>query len=192
MQLDKKKSINEISEVKNMELSLKEKNKIPLETQKFLLQMCMAQWDAQWYLKSKKRFGIEIANELNKQVVSSFAKIEARHVLNALGIKKGSIKTIPEVFKIMNTIMDVIIPKIMKFKMIIHSDSEGNGIVKKCFIWEEVKKAKGEKDYICACNVRHRGWLDAMGIRGEIVPLKRFPDGDNECIFKFIMKNNDS
>ena len=179
-------------DIKIMESILKDKYKIPLETQKFVLQMCMAQWDAQWYLKSQKKFGIVVANELNQEVVSSFAKIEARYVLNSLGIKKGTIKTISEVFKLMNTIMDVIIPKIMKFKMVIHSDSEGHGIVKKCFIWEEVKKANGEKDYICACNDRHRGWMDAMGISGEIIPLKRFPDGDDECIFKFIMDNNDS
>lgn len=116
-----------------MEFLFKEKFNIPLETQKFVLQMCMAQWDAQWYLKSQKRFGVDDANELNQQVVSSFAKIEARHILNSLGIKKGSIKNISEVFKVMNTIMDVIIPKIMKFKMIIHSDLEGDGIVKKMF-----------------------------------------------------------
>ncbi len=172
-----------------MEITPEEKYKIPLETQKFILQMCMAQWDAQWYLKTQKRFGIEVTNELNKQIISSFAKIEARHILNSLGIKKGDVKTIHDVFKIMNTIMDVIIPKIMKFKMVIHSDLEGNGIVKKCFIWEEVKKANGEKNYICACNHRHRGWMDAMGISGEIIPLKRFPDGDNQCVFKFIMDN---
>lgn len=175
-----------------MELFVKDKYKISSETQKFILQMCMAQWDAQWYLKSQKKFGLEVANELNQHVVSSFSKIEARHILNSLGIKKGNIKTIPEVFKIMNTIMDVIIPKIMKFKLVIHSDLEGDGIVKKCFVWEEVKKANGEKDYVCACNVRHRGWMDAMGICGEIIPIKRFPDGDDECIFKFIMENDEA
>ena len=91
----------------------KEKHEIPLQTQKFILQMCMAQWDGQWYLKSKKEFGLEKANELNQRVVSSFGRIEAKHILNSLGIKKGTIKTIPEVFKIMNTIMDTMIPKIM-------------------------------------------------------------------------------
>ncbi|MFX1276429.1 MAG: hypothetical protein ACFFBP_15875 [Promethearchaeota archaeon] len=173
-----------------MEIILKDKYEISLETQKFILQMCMAQWDAQWFLKSIKKFGIDIANEMNQTVVSSFGKIEAKHILNALGIKKGTIKTIPEVFKIMNTIMDVIIPKIMKFKMVIHSDTEGDGIVKKCFVWEEVKKANNENNYVCACNFRHRGWMEAMGIDGEIIPMKRFPDGDDECIFKFIMDNS--
>ena len=166
----------------------KEKYKIPLETQKFILQMCMAQWDGQWFLKTKKEFGNEKANEMNQLVVSSFGRIEAKHVLNSLGIKKGTIKTIPEVFKIINTIMDTMIPKIMKFKFVIHSDHEGDGVVKKCFIWEEVKKAKAEKEYECACTFRHRGWLDSMGVNGEIIPVKRFCDGDDECVLKFRMK----
>lgn len=150
--------------------------------------MGMAQWDGQWFLKSKKKIGIKQANELNQSVAFSFGKIETKHILNALGIRKGTVKTIPEVFKIMNTIMDVMIPKIMKFKFVIHSDNEGDGVVKKCFIWEEVRKSKGEKEYICACNFRHRGWMETMGIDGDIIPIKRFPDGDDECIFKFIMK----
>ena len=55
----------------------KEKHYIPLETQKFILQMCMAQWDGQWFLKTKKEFGNEKANELNQRVVSSFGRILA-------------------------------------------------------------------------------------------------------------------
>lgn len=165
----------------------KEKYSMPLETQKFILQMCMAQWDGQWYLKSKKEFGNEKANELNQRVVSSFGRIEAKHILNSLGIQKGTITTIPEIFKIMNTIMDTMIPKIMKFKFVVHSDSEGDGVVKKCFIWEEVKKAKAEKEHVCACTFRHRGWLDSMGVDGEIIHVKRFCDGDNECVLKFKM-----
>ncbi|MFX1601410.1 MAG: DUF6125 family protein, partial [Promethearchaeota archaeon] len=82
---------------------LKEKYSISLETQKFILQMCWAQHDGQWFLKSKKKYGIKEANQLNQEVVFSLGKIEARHILNALGIKKGSIKTISEIFKIINT-----------------------------------------------------------------------------------------
>jgi len=176
--------------VENSSYELKEKHNISLATQKFILQMCWAQHDGQWFLKSKRDLGIKEANDLNKKVVSSMGKIEARHIMNALGIKKGTIKTIPEVFKIMNTFMDVIIPKIMKFKFIVHSDKEGDGIIKKCFIWEEVKKSKKENEYDCACMFRHLGWLDSLGIEGEEIAIKRFPDGDNECIFKFIIKSS--
>jgi hypothetical protein len=117
-------------------------------------------------------------------------KIEAKHIMNALGVKKETIKTIPEVFKIMNTFMDVIIPKIMKFKFVVHSNKEGDGVIKKCFIWEEVKKSKKENEYTCACMSRHLGWLDALGVEGDLIAIKRFPDGDDECILKFII--NDS
>lgn len=166
---------------------IKEKYDLDLATQKVILQLCWAQHDGQWFLKSKKELGIEITNKLNQLVISSMGRIEAKHILNALGIPKGTLKSIPEVFKIMNTIMQVIIPKIMKFKFNIISEKEGDGVVKKCFIWEEVKKSKGEQEYFCACNYRHRGWLDAIGVQGEITPLRRFPDGDNECVFRFKM-----
>ena len=164
---------------------IKEKYDLPLETQKFLLQMCWAQHDGQWFLKTIGKYGYEAANELNNRVIGSMGKIEARHILNALRIKKGSVTTIPEIFKIMNTFMDVIIPKIMKFEFEELSDTEGLGIVNKCFIWEEVKKAGRASDHECACNSRHYGWLEALGVEGKIERIKRFPDGDDICIFKF-------
>ncbi|MFW9970298.1 MAG: DUF6125 family protein [Candidatus Odinarchaeota archaeon] len=167
---------------------MKDKYLIPLETQKFILQMCWAQHDGQWFLKSKKKYGIKEANQLNQVVIFSMGKIEARHILNALGIKKGSIKTISELFKIMNTIMEVLIPKVMKFKFFVCSDSEGIALVEKCFIWEEVKKSKESSEYKCACNFRHKGWLEAMGVKGEIIPLERLSNGDHNCKFQFIFK----
>jgi hypothetical protein len=171
-----------------MEKLCKEKYNLSLDSQKFILQLCWAQHDGQWFLKTKKQFGIKEANLLNQKVVFSLGKIEAKHILNALKIKKGSVDSIPEIFKIINTIMDVIIPKIMKFKFILHSKNEGVAIVKKCFIWEEVKKSKGESEYLCACNFRHRGWLEGMGVNGKIIPIKRFPDGDDICEFKFLLE----
>ncbi|NVM03385.1 MAG: L-2-amino-thiazoline-4-carboxylic acid hydrolase [Candidatus Helarchaeota archaeon] len=168
---------------------IKEKYDISLNTQKFILQMCWAQHDAQWFLKSKNEFGIKEANEMNKKVVYSMGKIEARHILNALNIQSGTIKTISELFKICNTFMEVIIPKIMKFKFIAHSQNEGVGIVKKCFIWEQVKQSKKESEYECSCNFRHRGWLNAMGVDGKIIPVKRISDGDEFCEFKFLMND---
>ena len=171
---------------------IKQKFDINLATQKFILQICWAQHDGQWFLKSKQELGIQKANDLNQKVIFSTGKIEAKHIMNALGVKKGTIKTIPEVFKIMNTFMDVFIPKIMKFRFVVHSDKEGDGVVKKCFIWEEVKKSKKENEYICSCTYRHLGWLDALGIEGDLIAIKRFPDGDNECILKFIIQDSNN
>lgn len=99
---------------------IKEKYDIPLATQKFILQMTMAQWDGQWYLKSKKRYGINEANELNQNIVFSMGKIEARHILNALGIKDGTVNSMAKIFKIFNTFMDLLIPKVMKFNFFLN------------------------------------------------------------------------
>lgn len=171
------------------EIVIKDKYNISLDTQKFILQMCWSQHDAQWFLKSKKEFGIKEGNELNQKVLFSMGKIEAKHVLNALNIKKGSVRSISEIFKIMNTFMDIFFPKIMKFKFITYSKDEGIGIVKKCFIWKMVKESEGESEYFCACNFRHRGWLEALGVKGEIIPLKRISNGDDICEFKFKLNN---
>ncbi len=173
--------------MKKIELILKDKHFIPLETQKFILQMCWAQHDGQWFLKAKKKYGMNEANQLNQEVISSIGKIEARHILNALGIKKGSINTIPEIFKIINTFMNVIIPKVMKFKFLVHSETEGIALVEKCFIWKEVEKSKESTEYKCACNFRHKGWLEAMGVKGDIIPLQRISNGDEICEFKFVL-----
>ncbi len=162
-----------------------DKFQIPLKTQKFILQMCWAQHDGQWFLKTKREFGIENANKLNKNVIRSMGKTEARHTMNALGIHKGDIKSIPECFKLLNTFMEVLIPKVMKFKFYTESHNEGLAIVDKCFIWKEVQKSKKENEYTCACNSRHRGWLEAIGVSGKIIPLKRISEGDNACEFRF-------
>ncbi|UCC59288.1 MAG: hypothetical protein JSV02_05870 [Dehalococcoidia bacterium] len=165
-----------------------ERYDIPADVQKFILQLCWAQHDAQWFLKSKRRYGIEQANELNQEVIFSMAKIEARHVLSALNIPEHASKSILEIFKIMNTFMYVFFPGIMEFDMVPVSESEGVGIVNKCYIWEEVKKSKGESEYMCACNFRHRGWLEAMGAKGKILPVKRISDGDDSCEFRFVLQ----
>ena len=177
-------SLNNFKGISAKQLQL-DKFQIPLKTQKFILQICWAQHDGQWFLKSKKEFGIEKANSLNKNVIRSMGKIEARHTMNALGIHKGDIKSIPKCFKFFNTLMDVLIPRVMKFKFYTESNNEGLAIVEKCFIWREVQKSQKESEYTCACNSRHRGWLDAIGANGKIVPLKRISKGDNICEFRF-------
>lgn len=170
--------------------AVEDKYDIPMDMQKFILQVCWAQHDAQWFLKSKKKFEIEKANELNQEVILSMGKIEARHVLNALNIKKYTIKSVFDIFRIMNTFMYVFFPGVMEFRLIPLSESEGVGVVHKCYIWEEVKRSKGEAEYACACNARHRGWLEAMGAKAKILPIKRLPDGDDCCEFRFILQQS--
>ena len=85
----------------------------------------------------KQVFGIEKTNNLNRDVIRSMGKIEARHIMNSLGIHKGDIKSIPGIFKLFNTFMDVLIPKVMKFKFYIESPSEILDI--------EIVSAKGER-----------------------------------------------
>jgi len=169
---------------------LHDKYNIAMDAQKLVLQLCWAQHDAQWFLKSKNKFGIEKANEVNQEVVFSIGKIEARHVLNALGIQKYTIKSVLDVFKIMNTFMYVFFPGIMDFQMIPLSETEGAGVVYTCYIWEEVRKSKGEAEYLCACNARHRGWLEAMGVKAKILPIKLISDGDDSCEFRFILQQS--
>jgi hypothetical protein len=149
--------------------------------------MCWAQHDAQWFLKSKKKFGIERANELNQEVILSMGRIEARYVLGALGLQREAIRSIPEAFKVMSALMHVVVPDIMKFEMVALSEKEGAGIVSTCYVWEEVRRSKAESEYQCACNFRHRGWLEAMGLKGKILPVRRISDGDDICEFRFIM-----
>ena len=170
----------------------KEKYEIPSVTQNFVLQMCWALHDAQWYLKTKKKYGPEDANFLNRRVVFSIGKIEARYVLNALSIKKESIKSIEDITKIILTIRDVLFPKIMKTEHYIESNTIGYGVVKKCFIWEEVKKAHGEDEYECSCMDRTKGWLAAMGVDADVETQNRFSDGDNLCKFKFKFSDGDN
>ena len=91
---------------------------IPLEVQKFILQLCWARHDAQWFLKSKRYLGMEHANRLNQEVIFSMGKIEARQVLGALHVRKYSVRTIPDVFKIYIVIKQQNRSKLLLYKLI--------------------------------------------------------------------------
>ena len=75
----------------------------------------------------------------------------------------------------------------MKYEYEILSDTEVLWRVKKCLIWDLVKKAGNESDYACCCDMRLSAWLVSLGVSIEEFPIKRFPDGDNMCEFKFIV-----
>lgn len=135
--------------------------------------------------------GVDQGNQLNQEVVFSMGKIEARQVLNALNIEKEKIVSIADFMEIANTMMDVLFPPVMKFDFFALSEKEGVARVEKCFIWEEVKKSKGESEYVCACNARHRGWLAAIGVNGRIEKIKFIPDGDDVCEFRFVLESKE-
>lgn len=150
--------------------------------------MCWAQHDGQWFLKTSNKFGFKVANELNQKAIKSMGKIESRHIMNALGIKKGTIKSIHELLKFLNTGFDLGTPKgIMKYTFEILSDDEFLWSIKKCLIWELVKKAGNESDYVCCCDIRMSAWFDPLGFNVNKIVIKRFPDGDNICEFKFVV-----
>lgn len=181
----RQKFLKERREKMSEQVFVEERYDLSLEAQKLILQVCWAQHDAQWFLKTMKKHGSEEANRMNHEVIFSMGKIEARHAMNALNIKKDEIRSIPDIFKTMNTFMHIFFPAVMKFKMVVHTDREGSGIVDKCYIWEEVKKSKGEAEYVCSCNARHRGWLAATGVEGRIEPIQLIPRGDKCCEFSF-------
>ncbi len=185
--------VNDVNQaLKTASTLITDKHTLPLEMQKPILQMCWAQHDAQWFLKSKNEVGVDEANLLNRKVIYSMGKIEARHILNALNLAKGEVKSVQEIFKVMNTIMDVYFPNIMQFKFLANSSKEGTAVVESCFIWDMVRQSGGEGEYICACNSRHQGWLDATLDNGKIEVLKRISNGDDMCIFRFIMEESDA
>ena len=177
-----------MSNVKNEKKKFKDKYELSLDSQKFILQMCWAQHDGQWFLKTTKKFGFEVANELNQTVIKSMGKITSRYILNALGIKKGELKSSYEISKFINTVLDLVHPKpFLKYEIEILSDREFFARVKKCLIWDLVRKAGNESDYTCCCDMRMRAWLAPLGFNIDVFVLKRLPDGDKMCESKVVI-----
>lgn len=120
-------------------------------------------WDGQWFLKVQDKFGWEAAAEINARVRASFAKLEMRATLRALG--KRAADDLADAVAVWEAYVRMFGGDVGAFvgELIV----EGDAIyitVSRCAAWEGAKRANLERtDQACiACETVWQAWYGAL------------------------------
>jgi hypothetical protein len=92
-------------------------------------------WDGQWFLKTKDRFGLDVAMEMNEAAVRSIGKIECRMLKQLLG--KEQIASCRDLIEAQQTFAGEQIP------WRIHELSDDRMVIERpdCMLWREAARA---------------------------------------------------
>jgi len=155
----------------------------PAEREKLLRELWWAH-DARWFLKVAGELGFDTANRLNKAVIRSMGKTEAKELMTRTG---AQIADIGDIVEIIRTGGEIYWPEEHKYEMEVVGDNLIIGRVLQCYVWANVKKA-GEAAlayYRCAAPTRFRGWVDAFGVPGEVIASSDVDECNGSCEISF-------
>jgi hypothetical protein len=133
------------------------------EQEKELLRRCWYSHDARWYMAVAQEFGVEAANRLNKRACRALGEAEMRRLVKALGIAGPT--TVQELVQVIEAAFRLFVPPpLMELEIRVVDDRSWEGWMKRCFIYDNIKKAGIGSFYICAALDRIQGWHDALGL----------------------------
>ena len=136
--------------------------------------------DSRWFLKVSAEYGFEAGNRLNQITLKSMARTEMRRLLEATGC--GKIESGEDFARVVELALGVYFPPPMlegEARTVSHDSV--TGVITRCLVFDEVRKAGIIGIYECACGCRHEGWLEACGLRGEVKIGKSMMRGDPQC-----------
>ncbi len=156
------------------------RKRLPPEVRAEIMRDNWISHDARWFLKVGTECGFETANKLNKAILKSMAKTEMRRLMNATGC--GEIGDAEELVELVNIAFDVYFPPSM-IDWVSKATGKDSivGIVNRCYVHEEVKRAGVTGMYECACGHRLEGWLAACDLKGEVRIVKSLMREDPIC-----------
>lgn len=123
--------------------------------------------DARWFVKTIERYGLDAANELNRTVIRSMGKTEIKTLMRGSGVEK--IEDIDRMSSLMTVASKLFFPKEHKYEFKILSENELLGHVIECYVHKNVEKAGIAGLYSCAAKPRFESWIEAMGLKGQII-----------------------
>ena len=136
--------------------------------------------EARWQMAVFQEFGWEKGNKLNQAVIQEMGKVMMYRLAKALGISQ--IKNVEELEAVFSAAMHLYYPPpafVYHFERL--SNTSLLGVIEKCGIYENVKKAGVTDVYECGCFALHSGWFEALGVKVEEEPLKCLKWGDKTC-----------
>ena len=136
--------------------------------------------DARWFLKVGVECGFDVANKLNIATVKSMGKTEMKRLLEAMQI--GGAENAGDFAKLAAIACETFFsPQMLEAETTANGVDFMKAIIRKCFVFEEVKKAGMTGIYECACGCRHEGWLEGCGLEGEVKILRSMMKGAPFC-----------
>jgi len=149
--------------------------------------------DAMWLLHCVDAFGMEKANQINKNAVLSMAMIEIKRIRNALGYPKEEILRFDDLKSLIFRAMEIAKADFMTFTW----TSPGKNIIQwkweegSCFAYQGVNKLGVLDKYECGILTRIEGWLKGLGVTYNIFPRIDkclMSDGKGNCEGKFTFR----
>ena len=136
--------------------------------------------EARWQMAVFQEFGWEKGNKLNQAVAREMGKVLMYRLMKALGISQ--VKNVEELQAICSAAMSLYYPPptfIYHFERL--SNMSFLGVMEKCGIHENVKKAGVADVYECGCFTMRSGWYEALGMEVEEELAKCLRNGDKAC-----------
>ena len=110
-----------------------------------------------------QEFGLETANALNRRVCRALGKAEMRRLIVALGIPEPT--TVRELVQVIEVAFRAFTPPpLTQLEIRVVNDSSYEGLMKRCFIHDNITEAGIAPFYVCAAQDRIQGWHDALGL----------------------------
>ena len=151
-------------------------DKLNKQELKELLLKCWMTHDGAWFYNVYKKYGIEVANRLNKEAIKNLSILEIQRIRKALGMKNIEIETFEQLKEFIDNGFSILKGDFMKFKYTFPRKNHMYWEMDKCFAFEGMKMIGVNKGYECGLIYRVCCWLDTLGIEYELNP------DINECL----------
>jgi hypothetical protein len=154
---------------------MRELDEISKEDMKDYLAKGWLTHDGMWFYNTYKKFGIDVANKLNKEAVESMAPFEAERTKRVLGIEDQGIKSFNELKELLLRALELVLPH-STFGRIHFSVPSRNTIHwewenKECFAYKGMERIRIANKYKCAVIFRIECWLNALGVKHAVNPV---------------------
>jgi DNA-binding transcriptional regulator/RsmH inhibitor MraZ len=153
----------------------------PTEREALLRDMWVAH-DGRWFLAVAAEFGFDAANKLNQAAVRSIAKKEAKEFKIRSGAEIANASDFKE---FLDSAGALYWPDEHKREIEIVEDNLVVGHVLHCYVWDNISKAGGLSVNRCAAPTRFRGWLEGLGLSGEVVGTGECDTCNGSCDISF-------
>ena len=135
--------------------------------------------DGRWFLSVAQRYGFEAANEINRSVGLSLARASMRRLIKVAGLERPV--DIEELKRIIETGYEVYHPSPdCEIELRVVDGQTLCAFFHRCPVMEKVEKGGGMGNYQCACPLAFKGWMEALGLKGES-KIEKGPDGGPPC-----------
>jgi len=151
-------------------------DKLNKQELKELLLKCWMTHDGAWFYNVYKKYGIEVANRLNKEAIKNLSILEMQRIRKSLGMENIKIETFEQLREFIDNGFSILKGDFMKFKYTFPKKNCMHWEMDKCFAFEGMKMIGVNKGYECGLIYRVCCWLDALGIEYELKPEI------NECL----------